>query len=332
MSKTAVVLLSGGMDSAVMLWSAMGHYSRVRCVGIDYGQTHNRELRHARQVSQLANVPFDLVKVQLPELRTKPSAETLFIRGRNVLAIAVAASTVGHGSADILVGSLSTDPHSDCKQPFFDEITRALAGPDSVGQVRVSAPLLALPSKSAVAELGFRLGAPLGVTWSCMRPSGTRPCGLCPPCTTRATALGDLPERSGLSADQIAAWTLRFGSPDHDEPAQPPPSHQDLVDDLIHWREPIPWRRGWRYIGPDGTQRFTPFCRPGAKTRRTFGGRQEDRFLRVAKAAEDHDVAWELTVLADGTVASAKGDPGAAASALAKILTASEHEPQLSRL
>lgn len=324
MSDTAVVLLSGGMDSTVVLWSAMEQYGHIRCVSIDYGQAHRRELRHARQVNQLADVRLDLVRVDLPEPEIRPSPETLFIRGRNVLAISVAASTVGHGSADILVGSLSTDPHSDCKQPFFDEMTRALAGPDSVGRVKVRAPLLVQPSKSAVAELGFRLGAPLGRTWSCMRPLGLRPCRSCPPCTTRATALGDLPERTGISTDQITAWMTRFGSPDHNEPAQPPPSHRDLVDDLMHCSGQIPWRRGWRYVGPDGTQRFTPFCRPDPKTRRAFGSRHEDRFLRVADANADHHPAWELIVLADGTVARASGDPDAAASCLAALLIASE--------
>jgi 7-cyano-7-deazaguanine synthase len=320
MGDAAVVLLSGGLDSTVLLWWARGHYDRVRCIGVDYGQAHSRELRHARHVARLAGTRFDLVDVGVPEPETEPSTKTLFIRGRNVLAVAVAASVVGHGGADVLVGSLATDSHADCKQPFFDEMTRVLAGPESVGQVRVRAPLLAQPSKSAVAELGFRLGAPLNLTWSCMLPSGTRQCGLCPPCATRVAALRDLPGRVGIGADEIAAWTHRFGSPGHDQPAPPPPSHLCLVDELTHWHGSIPWRRGWRYIGPDGTQRFTPFCRPGARIRRAFGSRDEDRYLRVAEATGDRDPAWELTILADGTVTRATGDPSAAESSLAAIL------------
>jgi hypothetical protein len=130
---TCVFLVPCGVSDGCGHWGLDGR-----------SQAHHHAEDHTRRCDLFPQpLPVGQRPVRPRESPTKPSAKTPFIRGRNVLAIAVAASTVGHGSADVLVGSLATDPHSDCKQPFFDEITRALKGPDFVGRVRVSAPLLA---------------------------------------------------------------------------------------------------------------------------------------------------------------------------------------------
>ncbi len=62
----AVVLLSGGLDSATTLYYARGKGYDVHALIFDYGQRHLREVRAARAVARTAGIPFEVVKISLP--------------------------------------------------------------------------------------------------------------------------------------------------------------------------------------------------------------------------------------------------------------------------
>ena len=69
-SEKAIVLLSGGLDSAVSLWWAMKKGWRCVALGFDYGQRHHRETAHAKKIARLADVPYQTVRFDLPWSRS----------------------------------------------------------------------------------------------------------------------------------------------------------------------------------------------------------------------------------------------------------------------
>lgn len=319
--RDAVVLLSGGFDSTVLTWWALSQYNHVRCIGLDFGQDHRRELARARIIAARGGVPFDRVQVRGLRAAPRDHRQVLFVRGRNSTALGLAALSVGWGAADILFGSLVTDVYADAGAGFMSDMTRAFAGPGSTGAVEVQAPLLALAGKSDVAQLGYQLGAPLHLTWSCMTPKRRRPCGTCPPCQAREEAIASL---DGITAPELGppgAWLTRNGSPFDPVPHRPNHAYRGLVEELLAWPGTVPWRRGWRYRGPDGTVRFSTTSRPTWLTRRRYSAPGEVRYLRVVESADiTTQPSWEFVVLADGSVGRASGDTELIAAAVAHRL------------
>ena len=64
--KTAVVLLSGGLDSTIVLYYAKKKGYDCRCLIFDYGQRHRKELSSAVKIARLAKCPFKIIKIKLP--------------------------------------------------------------------------------------------------------------------------------------------------------------------------------------------------------------------------------------------------------------------------
>src|SRR5512142_1293761 len=104
--KKAIVLLSGGLDSATTLYFAKSRGFDVRALVFDYGQRHRRELRSAMAVARAAKVPFEVVRISLPwkgsalldssmrvperlSTRTIPST---YVPARNIIFLSFAAS------------------------------------------------------------------------------------------------------------------------------------------------------------------------------------------------------------------------------------------------
>ena len=76
MSNRAVVVLSGGQDSTICLHWAMTHYKEVMAVTFNYGQTHSIELESARTITELNNIPHEILNI--PEIlrSTSPLTDT----------------------------------------------------------------------------------------------------------------------------------------------------------------------------------------------------------------------------------------------------------------
>ena len=64
--KQAIVLLSGGLDSAVSLYFAKKRGFNCRCLIFDYGQRHKKEIESAKSISEFANCPYQILKINLP--------------------------------------------------------------------------------------------------------------------------------------------------------------------------------------------------------------------------------------------------------------------------
>jgi 7-cyano-7-deazaguanine synthase len=196
----AVVLLSGGLDSAVCLAVALASRQRVLPLVFDYGQQNARELDHARQIAthyalEPLEVRLDMRAWGGSEL-TGTSGATAYVPARNLIFLAVAVSVAeAHGLDRVYFGAGAQDAkYPDCRPSFFHALQTAadLATRSAEGgtPIHVRTPLLGL-SKEGIVRAGLRLGAPVHLTWSCHR-DGPVPCGECAACELRIASFADL--------------------------------------------------------------------------------------------------------------------------------------------
>lgn len=207
----AVVLLSGGMDSATALAVARRESARVDCLTVAYGQRHLREIRSARQLARHFGVRRHLI-VRLPLGSLLRSALTdahrplprshgagaparipaTYVPARNTILLSIAlgyAESVGAESIYIGANAVDYSGYPDCRPEYFRAFERLArlatrAGVERGLSIRIRAPLLRL-SKAKIVRLGERLGVPWSLTWSCYA-GGRRPCGRCDACGLRA--------------------------------------------------------------------------------------------------------------------------------------------------
>ena len=207
----AIVLLSGGLDSATTLYYAKAAGHDVRALVFDYGQRHRREIAAARAVARAAKVPCEIVHIGLPwkgsalldrAIKVPSSgvrAGTIpptYVPARNIIFLSFAASYAeAVGATSIFIGANAIDysGYPDCRPNFFRAFQKALdlglkAG-DGKRRIRIMTPLVDL-TKADIVCLGQRLGVPLAATWSCY--NGERqPCGVCDSCRLRAKGFAD---------------------------------------------------------------------------------------------------------------------------------------------
>jgi 7-cyano-7-deazaguanine synthase len=206
--KQAVVLVSGGLDSATVLALAVSAGARCHALTFDYGQRHQVELIAAKRVAQLLRaVDHRVVRLDIgwmggsaltdstipvPQTPTEGIPST-YVPARNTvfLSIALAWAEV-LGAADIYIGANAVDysGYPDCR-PEFIQAFEALAnlatktGVEGRG-FHVHAPLMNLP-KHEIIRLGARLGVDYSLTVSCYDPDATGfACGVCDACRLRA--------------------------------------------------------------------------------------------------------------------------------------------------
>lgn len=179
--KTALVLLSGGMDSAAALWWARERYRVVTLSFLVPGAAAG-ERRAARALSRAAGAAAHH-EVQLGFLvNHRPGHPAGYLPKRNLVYYAIAGSIAEQAGAVALVGGhLATDggDFPDARPAYFARIRRMLGLP------------LKLPfldkTKRDVVKYGLSKGVPFGLSWSCFR-DGTKPCGRCASCREREEA------------------------------------------------------------------------------------------------------------------------------------------------
>jgi len=211
MNKRAVVLLSGGLDSATSAAIAIADGYEVIALSFRYGQRHERELESAKKVAELLgakehfvtdvnlaawggsalteaslDVPTDGVK-----LGVIPST---YVPGRNTVFIAIALSLAeAKGAEAIYLGINAVDysGYPDCR-PEYLEAYQQLAKLSSKVGLEGQAPRLVAPlvmdSKADIVRRALKLGVPIEKTWSCYQGE-EEPCGLCDSCRIRDYAL-----------------------------------------------------------------------------------------------------------------------------------------------
>jgi 7-cyano-7-deazaguanine synthase len=205
--KNAVVLLSGGLDSATVL--AMAHAQGYACyaLSVDYGQRHHSELAAAKRVAETLGahehrvVNIDLTgfggsaltdnNIAVPELASEGIPLT-YVPARNtiMLSLALAWAEVLHAQ-DIFIGVNAVDysGYPDCRPAYIEAFERManLATQAAVEghPLTIHAPLLHL-SKAEIIRQGDMLGVDYAMTVSCYQADALgRACGLCDSCRLR---------------------------------------------------------------------------------------------------------------------------------------------------
>ena len=208
--RTAIVLLSGGLDSTTALYWARSKGYSIAALSVRYGQRHARELSAARAVAKAAKVRIYEVSVRLPWLKGSSLTNkhmrlpdialskighgkipTTYVPGRNTVFLALAVSladTIGASAIVIGANALDYSGYPDCRPPFlraFSVVARQGTKRGTEGKpLAIIAPLLRLDKKGIVC-LAAAVKAPLHLTWSCYA-GALRQCGRCDSCKLRA--------------------------------------------------------------------------------------------------------------------------------------------------
>jgi 7-cyano-7-deazaguanine synthase len=208
----AVVLVSGGLDSATTLAIAQERGFACHALTVDYGQRHRAELDRARAVCRAAGVrehrtvELDLgfldsaltdPDVDVPKDRdTEAIADgipTTYVPARNTVFLSLAlawAETLGARDLFLGVNAVDYSGYPDCRPEYLEAFERMAALATRAGvegqPFRIHAPLLHR-SKSDIVRAAIDLGVDLASTLSCYDPApGGRPCGACDACRLRA--------------------------------------------------------------------------------------------------------------------------------------------------
>ena len=209
----AVVLLSGGLDSATTAAIAIAEGYEVIALSFRYGQRHEKELAAAKKIASAYGITehyiseIDLAQwggssltdesMNIPqegvEVNVIPST---YVPGRNTVFMAIALSLAeAKGAQAIFLGINAVDysGYPDCR-PEYLAAFQQLANLSSKAGVEGHAPLLIAPlvhdSKADIVRRALKLNVPIADTWSCYQ-GGETPCGLCDSCRIRDRALID---------------------------------------------------------------------------------------------------------------------------------------------
>jgi 7-cyano-7-deazaguanine synthase len=215
--KKAVVLLSGGLDSATVLAIARSQGFACYCLSLDYHQRHVAELKAAEKVAKALGAvahrtaQLDLSMfggsaltdsgIDVPQTPTEGIPVT-YVPARNTIMLSLALAWAEVLDArDIFIGvnALDYSGYPDCRKEYVDAFQRManLATKSAVEgrTITIHAPLIDL-SKAQIIQQGSRLGVDYGMTVSCYQADAQgRACGLCDSCRFR---------REGFAASGIA--------------------------------------------------------------------------------------------------------------------------------
>ena len=219
--RRAVILLSGGLDSATCLLIAREERFEAHALSFDYGQRHRVELDRARALAaRHGAASHRVVRIDFPgagaSALTDPSiavpkhalgqdrVPVTYVPARNTLFLAHALALAETLEAfDIFIGANALDysGYPDCRPEFLEAFEKAANLGTRSGfegkRFRIRAPLLDL-SKAGIVRLAARLGLDFALTSSCYEPGdGGRPCGGCDACLLRARGFQEagIPDR-----------------------------------------------------------------------------------------------------------------------------------------
>lgn len=217
MKKPCIVLVSGGLDSAVTLAVAIDRGFGAHGLTVRYGQRHEIELQCSQNVCKAIGAEdHKIIDLDLrlfggsaltadhlevpkgPRPTGAPAIPVTYVPARNTVFLSLALSWAeAIGARDIFIGVSAVDysGYPDCRMEYiraFEAManlgTRASEGGEPF---RIHAPLIGL-TKGETIDMGHALGVDFGLTWTCYDPGpGGRPCGTCESCFLRAKGFSD---------------------------------------------------------------------------------------------------------------------------------------------
>ena len=219
-AKKAVILLSGGLDSATSAAIAASEGYTLYCLSFDYGQRHRHELKSASLLANSLGCVEHMVLsadmtglggsaltsnlIQVPKDRDIQQMESggipvTYVPARNTIFLSYAlawAEVVGSSDIFIGVNAIDYSGYPDCR-PEFIAAFETLANLSTKASVeegvcfKIHAPLIQM-TKAEIIGLGQKLGVDYSLTWSCYHPDAEdHPCGCCDSCLLRAKGFRD---------------------------------------------------------------------------------------------------------------------------------------------
>lgn len=209
MKERCVVLLSGGLDSAVCVAIAHSHDLQVHALTIDYGQTNRNEVQAAFDLvngmdiwnHMIVSLPLRFIRSpmtgygEIPKNRTEEQRTTgispTYIPGRNLIFLSLAAAWAESLLAkSIYVGFNCPGGigHPDCRSEFVDLTLQAIQKGSQYPVERICTPLIHL-NKKQIVKLAREMNVPIELTTSCYSPVQGKACHACDACIAREEAL-----------------------------------------------------------------------------------------------------------------------------------------------
>ena len=208
--KKAIVLLSGGLDSATTLYIARDSGFKPFCMIFDYGQRHAREIKSARRLAQTCGCDSKIVRIKLPwggsaltsrniavpagrdiKKITRGGIPITYVPARNTIFLSFALSWAEAIKAQaIFIGANALDfsGYPDCRPEFYRAFSNLIRVGTKAGAegkiIKILTPLIN-KGKGEIIKIGMKLGVPYELTWSCYK-GGKTPCRKCDSCLLRA--------------------------------------------------------------------------------------------------------------------------------------------------
>ena len=205
--KKAIVLLSGGLDSATCLYIAKAQKYKVHGLILKYGPRHVQEIESAKKVARKVKCPYKVVTISLPwqgsslldKSKKLPSRARIspkeipstYVPARNIIFLSFAASYAEAIDAEaVFIGANALDysGYPDCRPEFMKSfqamMRRGMKSGVKGKKITIKTPIIGL-TKAQIIRKGTKLGVPYHLTWSCYK-GGKKPCGVCDSCRLRA--------------------------------------------------------------------------------------------------------------------------------------------------
>jgi len=204
-SRKAVIILSGGMDSSTLIYDLLDQKYIIHAVTFDYGQRHKKEISCATKTCERLKVPQKIIDVTVlndlaPSSLTRTDWEVpegnyaddnmkqTVVPNRNMVLLSLAAAfAIGIKSNHLFYGAHAGDHaiYPDCRPSFVSAMTTAFHLCDW-NDLTLSAPYLQM-SKGDIVKRGLSLGVDYSNTWTCYK-GGEKSCGKCGSCDERLAA------------------------------------------------------------------------------------------------------------------------------------------------
>ena len=207
----AVVLLSGGLDSATTAAIAIAEGYQAIALSFRYGQRHQRELDAATKIAKILGIREHYVvdvnlsqwggssltdkSMTIPQQGIQPEIiPSTYVPGRNTVFIAIALSLAEAKNAQAIylgINAVDYSGYPDCRPEYLQAYQQLANLSSKVGiegnSLQLVAPLVN-DSKADIVRRALKLNVPIADTWSCYQ-GGETPCGLCDSCRIRDRAL-----------------------------------------------------------------------------------------------------------------------------------------------
>jgi 7-cyano-7-deazaguanine synthase len=227
MTKKAVVLLSGGLDSTTVLAMAHAEGYELHALAFAYGQRHEREVEAARAVAQhygvvqQKTVHIDLrafggsaltAEIEVPHERSLDDMAhdipITYVPARNTIFLSFALAYAEVNEADDIflgINAIDYSGYPDCRPEFLEAYERmanlATRATTQDGRtMHIHAPLLHM-SKAEIVRKGTELGVPYELTWSCYE-GRERACGVCDSCQLRLNGFAEAGLRDPIAYEK----------------------------------------------------------------------------------------------------------------------------------